>query len=84
MHRDDSGSASVAQAEADSCCAASERHDDGQTPSSFGSTPSLVVLTGPVVEVALARINPSDLWQAESPHRPSSTPTHLLDSVLLV
>lgn len=83
MHRDDTGSASITQAQADSCCAVSERQDGNQAPSSV-STPTLVVLTGPVAVIALARDSLSDFWQPESSHRPSSTPKHLLDSVLLV
>jgi len=84
MHRDHSGSSSMTQAQADSCCAVSERHDPGQPPSSVASTPSLVALTGPVEKIAPARIDPSALWQPQSSLRLRSTPTHLLDSVLLV
>jgi len=83
MHRDETGAASVTQAQADSCCAVSGRHNGNRAPSSV-FTPTLVVMTGPVAAIAVPRGRLSHFWQPESSHRPSSTPRHFLDSVLLV
>lgn len=74
----------VSQAEADSCCAASERDDS--TPSTSGFVP--LVSLGPVVSpvpVVVPETNALfDAWRAPVPLSGSHVPTHLLLSVFLI
>jgi hypothetical protein len=88
MHKSEghnhSSKASFSQAQADSCCEASaQRRDSAAAGSMFAS--SGVIALGPVI-AAIAPIvaSPAQDWRASVPLRISSTPKHLLFSVLLV
>jgi len=74
----------VTQAQADTCCAGSERNDSTTTRTTFVSsgTATLVVAMAPVV---VAPIVPAlEEWRALVPLPVSPVPKHLLLSVLLV
>ena len=86
MHRvaKDGTAAAVAQADADSCCAAAERHD-GSQPS--GTTVAAPTLT-PLLDLFTEPPPVSAQWVDQ--HRPPpllatrQLPTHLLHSVFLI
>jgi hypothetical protein len=88
MHRSDShGSGvthSVTQAQADDCCAASERGHSATTNSTF--VLSGIVLFAPAIVPLIAPSNVPALqgWRAFVPLPVAHVPKHLLLSVLLV
>ena len=73
----------VNQAEADDCCAASERGGSTPLAPTFASTMSVALIpTGfPILLPALWRV---DAWRVEVPRPTSAVPKHLLLSVFLV
>lgn len=88
MHKSDSeddGSRRVSsQAEADRCCAASERDDSTPSPTAPGFS-----LTLPLVLRAVPSLLPepephSDVWRASVPIPTAHVPRHVLLSVFLV
>lgn len=88
MHKagsDDSGSARViTQAEADSCCAASEQHDSGPSSSIFVLSVSLAIIPSPVPFVSAITTVQPDIWRRIVPVPGARLATHLRLSVLLV
>ena len=87
MHEPDSaGSAShhdVTQAQADSCCAASERDDAAQSPAAVPVF-SLALVPSPAPFVLPEPVNTSHFRQTLVPIPRTNVPTHLLLSVLIV
>lgn len=88
MHKSDSHDSSskraVSQAEADTCCAASEQDDSAPSSSSFVSGVSLGVVHGPVPVLLPEASRQTDAWRTSVPVLCSHVPKHLLLSVLLV
>lgn len=81
----DSGSSRVvSQAEADSCCAASESDDSTPSASNFVPTVSLAAVASPVLLVVLPTRASFDFWRAPTPRPGSQVPKHLLLSVFLI
>ena len=75
----------ITQAQADSCCAASEREDSSQPGPTTAATITAAVL-GTVTAVpdsAPARVL-SDGWRRQAPVPTAQTPKHVLLSVCLV
>lgn len=74
----------VSQAEADSCCAASD--GDDSTPSSPNSAPtaSLSTLASPIPLVVLPTRTAFEFWRALTPLPGTQVPKHLLLSVFLI
>lgn len=74
----------VSQAEADSCCAASD--GDDSTPSSPNAAPtaSMATLASPLPLVALPTRTAFELWRALTPLPGTQVPKHLLLSVFLI
>lgn len=74
----------VSQAEADSCCAASERDDS--TPSSRNVVPSvsLEAVASPILLVVLPTRASFDFWRALTPLPGTQVPKHLFLSVFLI
>jgi hypothetical protein len=74
----------ISQAEADGCCAASERDDSASSSTGF----VLSLPTAPVADVlpqVVPPVAPSlSVWRTLVPHVPPAVPTHLRLSVLLV
>jgi hypothetical protein len=87
MHESDSGQSgsgrAVTQAEADSCCAESERDDAAPSASVFVLTVPLAALTGPVPFV-IPDFAASEAWRTHVPVPGTRVAKHLLLSVLLV
>lgn len=88
MHKadsEDSGSArAITQAEADSCCAASEQHDSGPSSSIFVLSVSLAIIPSPVpFASAITTVQP-DIWRRIVPVPGARLAKHLRLSVLLV
>ena len=87
MHKSDSPESSsksgVTQAEADSCCAASER-DSAPSASVFMLAVSFGVVPSPVPLVLPSAIAPSRAWRLLVPAPSTHVPKHLLLSVFLV
>lgn len=75
---------SVSQAEADSCCAATE--GDRSSPSSevFGATFSLAVLGSPAPALTPIDLSARSSGSATSPATPSHVPKHVLLSVFIL
>jgi hypothetical protein len=75
----------VTQAQADSCCASSQRKESGQSVPLFAPTISPAVL-GPAVALpaALPALVLSDGWRTVTPAPTSPVPKHVLLSVFLV
>lgn len=87
MHKSDSPnsySPTVTQAEADSCCGASEGDQSSQSSSTFASTISLTVLgtPRPLTTAADVAVGPTGTAFLALP--PSHVPKHVLLSVFLV
>lgn len=74
----------VSQAQADSCCAASERDDSTPSASAFVPVVSRVPLVGPVAPAAPPTGTPFDVWRGLVPRPGSQVPKHLLLSVFLI
>src|SRR5262245_18314328 len=88
MHKSDDHQHSsrrvVSQAQADSCCAAAaQRRDSAAAPSMFAAS-GLTVLVPVAAVTAPPCVVASREWRALVPLPVSSTPKHLLLSVLLV
>jgi hypothetical protein len=88
MHKsdaDDTASARViSQAEADSCCAASEKDSSAPSPSTFVLNVSLAIVPSPVHMVVAATAVQPDAWRTLTPLPTTHVPKHLLLSVFLV
>jgi hypothetical protein len=91
MHKGESGSDrersqnSVSQAQADSCCASSERDSAGQSsPTNVASISSAVLGTGTVLPALVPALVLSDGWRTVAPIPSPPVPRHLLLSVFLV
>jgi hypothetical protein len=88
MHKSDSPNSSsaqtVSQAEADSCCAASEGDQSSQSSSTFASTISLAVLGTPSPLPTVADVAVRPARTAAVPLPPGHVPKHVLLSVFLV
>jgi hypothetical protein len=86
MHKSAHGSATakvISQADADGCCAASQR--DHSTPSpTFVPLVSLALVVSPIPVVVLSAVVSPDIWHALAPLPGSQVPRHLLLSVFLV
>jgi hypothetical protein len=89
MHKrraDVSGSERViTQAQADACCAASERdQSDSSNPTAMAAISAAVLGAGVVLPEATPALGLTDGWRTESPPHTPPVPRHLLLSVLLV
>ena len=87
MHKSDSHESlsrrGVSQAQADSCCAASERDEAAPSSLSFVSSMTLAVVASPVPFLPEA-LTLSTGWPTQAPIPGTHVPKHLLLSVLLV
>jgi hypothetical protein len=72
------------QAQADACCAASERHSTRTIPALTAAISSAVLGTGIVMPTCAPAIVSSDGWRTDTPVPSASVPRHLLLSVFLV
>jgi hypothetical protein len=89
MHKGNSqssGSARVlTQAQADSCCALSERENSNQSNSSFVAAITAAVLgVGIVLPASVPALVLSDAWRTSAPIPVAPVPKHVLLSVFLV
>ena len=89
MHKGESGNEpsqhSVSQAQADSCCASSERDSSNQSsPTNVASISSAVLGTGTVLPALVPALVLSDGWRTFAPIQSPPVPRHLLLSVFLV
>jgi hypothetical protein len=89
MHKHESGGTGsnrvITQAQADSCCAASERKDSSQpSPAFVGATTTAVLGTATVLPAAVPALILSDGWRTTLPIPTASIPKHVLLSVFLV
>ena len=89
MHKGDShrsASAHVhAQAQADSCCASSERENSHQSNPSLASAITAAVLgAGVVLPAGVPALVLSDVWRTSAPIPSAPVPRHVLLSVFLV
>jgi hypothetical protein len=75
---------SVSQAEADSCCAASERDNSAPSPSIFVLSVALAVIPGAFQLVIPDHATARDAWRTLVPFPSEHVPRHLLLSVLVV
>ena len=80
------GSARVlTQAEADSCCASSEREESSPSAPTFGAAISLAVRgPGILLPAHVPALVLSDVWRTVSPLPTTPVPKHVLLSVFLV
>ena len=75
----------VSQAQADSCCATSaQRRDSAAASSTFASSGVISLVPVAAMIAVPTTASPEQGWRALVPLRVSSTPKHLLLSVLLV
>lgn len=89
MHRDGSEHTEFehapSQAQADSCCAASEHDNSSQSNSTFGAAITITVLgTGIVLPATVPAFVLSDGWRTAAPIPDPHVPKHVLLSVFLV
>jgi len=89
MHKGEShkaGSARVlTQAEADSCCASSEREESSPSTPTLGAAISIAVLgPGILLPANVPALVLSDDWRTVSPLPTTPVPKHVLLSVFLV
>ena len=89
MHKGRSGNEqsqhSVSQAQADSCCALSERDSSNQSnPTNVASISIAVLGTGTVLPALVPALVLSDGWRTVAPIPSPPVPRHLLLSVFLV
>jgi hypothetical protein len=89
MHKGESSSFSekpaVSQAQADACCAASERQQSDQSAPSFITAISSAVLgAGVVVPVPVPALVATDAWRTDAPVPIAPVPRHVLLSVFLL
>ena len=75
----------VSQAQADACCAASERQQSDQSAPSFITAISSAVLgVGVVVPIPVPALVATDAWRTDAPVPIAPVPRHVLLSVFLV
>lgn len=74
----------LSQAEADLCCAASERDDSAPAPLKLAAAASAPIALEPLSVVMPENAGRADLWRTSVPIPPARIPRHLLFSVLLV
>jgi hypothetical protein len=79
-----SGTRVVSQAQADSCCAASERNESATAASAFVLMGSLPLTASPLPVLLPAPVADLDHWRALVPLPRSAVPKHVLLSVFLV
>ena len=86
MHKSEASGSTrvVSQAEADSCCAASERGDSTPSASSFVPVVSLGPVVGSIAVFALPARFSFEAWRAVVHLPGSQVPKHLLLSVFLI
>ena len=89
MHKDDSGASGhervLTQAQADACCAASERDQSSSSNPTAAATISAAALGVSVVRPAIApALVLTDGWRTDVPPPGPPAPRHLLLSVFLV
>ena len=89
MHKDDSQSSGservVTQAQADSCCASSERSNPDQSNPSFATAITAAVLgVGIVRPASVPALVLSDAWRTSAPIPVRPVPTYVLLSVFVV
>jgi hypothetical protein len=89
MHKGDSQSAGservLTQAQADSCCASSERENSNQSNPSFATAITAAVLgVGMVLPASVPALVLSDAWRTSAPLPVEPVPKHVLLSVFLV
>ena len=74
----------VTQAQADTCCAGSERNESSTTRTAFVSAGIVALVPATVPLVVIPSVPALDEWRALVPLRVSPVPKHLLLSVFLV
>jgi len=74
----------VTQAQADSCCAASESHQSNQSSPTFVEVSSAVLGPGIIVPAPVPALVLSDAWRTAAPIPLAPVPRHVLLSVFLV
>jgi hypothetical protein len=75
----------LTQAQADSCCASSEREDSSQpSPSFVAAITNAVLGTGTVLPASVPALVLSDGWRTTVPIPTAPIPKHVLLSVFLV
>jgi hypothetical protein len=88
MHKGDSyhsSSHGVTQAQADSCCASSERENSDQSNPSFATVITSAVLgVGVVLPANVPSLVLSDAWRTSAPIPIAPVPKHVFLSVFLV
>ena len=88
MHKSDSNGAGgkrvVSQADADQCCAASERDNSAPSPTAVALTSPLAVLASPVPFIVPEPPRYPTFWRSVVPSPPADVPKHVLLSVFLV
>ena len=89
MHKGDSQSSGsgrvLTQAQADSCCASSERKNSDQSNPSFATAITAAVLgVGIVLPASVPALVLSDAWRTSAPIPIAPVPKHVLLSVFLV
>jgi hypothetical protein len=89
MHKGDSHSSGstrvLTQAQADSCCASSERENSNQPNPSFVTAITAAVLgVGMVLPASVPALVLSDAWRRSTPLPIAPVPKHVLLSVFLV
>ena len=89
MHKSDShhsgSERALTQAQADSCCASSERKNSNQSNPSFATAITAAVLgVGMVLPASVPALVLSDAWRTSAPIPIAPVPKHVLLSVFLV
>jgi hypothetical protein len=88
MHGGESRAAESAraltQADADSCCASSERESSHPSTPSFAAISVAVLGTGIILPASVPALVLSDDWRILSPHPSPPVPRYVLLSVFLV
>lgn len=89
MHKGETGSSAtervLTQAQADNCCASSERESSSQSSPTFAPVISSALLGyGIVMPAAVPPLVLSDGWRPAAPTRAGPVPKHVLLSVFLV
>jgi hypothetical protein len=75
----------ITQAQADTCCASSERDDSSQPPTvSVGIISSAVLGSAIVLPTSVPALVLSDAWRTVTPAPAGPVPRHVLLSVFLV
>ena len=75
---------SITQAQADTCCAGSERNESSTTRTALVSTGIVALIPATVPLVVTPSVHALEKWRALVPLRVSPVPKHLLLSVFLV